>query len=99
MDLVSRAMGADGDDDSFGPQLGSHFDFTLLFEHAVLTILPTSLCIVASPFYIVRYAKSPVCVASSLLLWAKLVSGLDLDMADRDGGAPFQRPDGRAKML
>ncbi|EFZ03270.2 ABC transporter, transmembrane domain, type 1 [Metarhizium robertsii ARSEF 23] len=72
MDLVSRAMGADGDDDSFGPQLGSHFDFTLLFEHAVLTILPTSLCIVASPFYIVRYAKSPVCVASSLLLWAKL---------------------------
>lgn len=85
-------MGGDGDDDSFGPQLGSHFDFTLLFEHAVLTILPTSLCIVASPFYIVRYAKSPVCVASSLLLWAKLVSGRGLD----SGGAPIQRPNGPA---
>lgn len=92
MDLVSRAMGGDGDDDSFGPQLGSHFDFTLLFEHAVLTILPTSLCIVASPFYIVRYAKSPVCVASSLLLWAKLVSGHGRGHGLDSGGAPIQRP-------
>ncbi|OAA39066.1 ABC transporter, transmembrane domain, type 1 [Metarhizium rileyi] len=71
MDSVLRAIRADRDD-SFGPQLGSQFDFTLLFEHGILTILPASLCIVVAPFYIFHYFRAPVCVSTGVLLWAKL---------------------------
>lgn len=60
-------------DNAFGPQLPLHFDFTLLFEHAIFTILPSSLLIAASPLYLYRLVRKPVCVRSGLLLWTKLV--------------------------
>lgn len=59
----------------FGAQLSSQFDLTLLFEHAILTVLPATLLIVASPFYLFHYLKSPAYVSGGgRLSWAKLVS-------------------------
>ncbi|KAK2601519.1 hypothetical protein QQS21_004904 [Conoideocrella luteorostrata] len=71
--LVMRAIGAVGDDE-FGPQLWPQFDFTLLFEHAIFTIIPSGLLIIASPFYLFYYFRSPIYVTGSALLWAKLAA-------------------------
>lgn len=59
----------------FGAQLSSQFDLTLLFEHAILTVLPATLLIVASPFYLFHYLKSPAYVSGGgRLSWAKLAA-------------------------
>ncbi|KAK2592795.1 hypothetical protein QQS21_009499 [Conoideocrella luteorostrata] len=69
--MAEVAFGPVGDD-AFGPQLWPQFDFTLLFEHAILTVLPAGLLIAASLFYLFYYFRSPVYVSGSILLWAKL---------------------------
>lgn len=61
-------------DNSFGPQLGSKFDLTVLFEDTILTILPASLLIATSPIYFLYYSKLPIYISASTLLYAKLVS-------------------------
>ncbi|XWW94212.1 hypothetical protein V2A60_002155 [Cordyceps javanica] len=60
------------DDDSFGPRLSGHFDFTLRFEHAFFQIIPCSSMILVLPYYIRIIVNSPALVRSGLLLWAKL---------------------------
>ena len=68
---VSRTIS--GNDDSFGPQFGSAFDFTLLFDHSVLTIVPTVLLITACPLYLYVRHRNPIQVDRDNLFWAKLV--------------------------
>lgn len=60
-------------DDSFGPQLAGHFDFTLLFEQSIFTTLPASIFLCISPLYIGRLLRQPVQVRPGVLLWAKVV--------------------------
>lgn len=63
-----------GGDDSFGPQLQGQFDFTLLFEQTIFTILPSGLFLIVSSVYVYQLSQKPVRVRSGLLLWLKLVS-------------------------
>ena len=63
------------EDNSFGPQLKGNFDFTLLFEQSILTILPASIFIGVSPFIVTRLFRKPARVRSGVILWAKLVCG------------------------
>ncbi len=61
-------------DDSIGPQFRDKNDLTLLFEHAILTIIPTILLIIAAPFHIHYYSRQPLLVRRGSLYWLKLVS-------------------------
>lgn len=60
-------------DITFGPQYGHHFDFTLLFESAILTILPTTLLLAICPFHLIHYKRQKVRSGRSALLYLKLV--------------------------
>ena len=59
-------------DDSFGPRLFGHFDFTLLFEHSIFELAPACLVIFVAPFYIYTILKGTPRVRFGSLLWAKL---------------------------
>ncbi|KAM3549612.1 hypothetical protein ARSEF4850_008758, partial [Beauveria asiatica] len=63
-------------DDSFGPRLLGHFDFTLLFEHTMLHIVPASIIVFATPFYIYTLVNGTTVVRSGLLLWIKSLCAL-----------------------
>lgn len=65
-------------DDTFGPRLPGHFDFTLLFEHSIFHILPSGLFLVSLPFFIPTVARGEAIVRPGLLLWAKLAIALAL---------------------
>ncbi|KAJ2976558.1 hypothetical protein NQ176_g4884 [Zarea fungicola] len=60
------------DDSSFGPRLSGEFDFTLLFEHAFLHIVPSICMILMVPYHIYKIIKGPVLVRPGTLLWLKL---------------------------
>jgi len=63
-------------DNSFGPYAEScrgGFDFTLLFEESILSILPLALLITVIPFRISYLAPRSIKVDSDLLLPTKLV--------------------------
>lgn len=62
-----------GNDNSFGPQYGSSFDFTLLFDHSIFTIVPTVLLITACPLYVYFRRHDAVEVERGPLFWAKMV--------------------------
>lgn len=61
------------EDQSFGPQLPGHFDFTLYFEHAILTVLPTAAFLVGALVYIVQMQTRPTVVGTGWLFWTKMV--------------------------
>ncbi|KAH8715994.1 ABC transporter atnG [Beauveria bassiana] len=63
-------------DDSFGPRLLGHFDFTLLFEHTMLHIIPASVIVFATPFYIYTLFHGTNVVRSGVLLWIKIFCAL-----------------------
>lgn len=65
-------------DSMFGPQLAGHFDFTLLFEQIMLTIVPGGVIALAIPYYLRNVVRSTRQVGSGLLLWLKLAVGLTL---------------------
>jgi hypothetical protein len=65
-------------DNYFGPQLPHIFDFTILFEQSILSILPTSLFIVLAPIRLWSLHRHETRVASRRLLWSKLVTILFL---------------------
>lgn len=64
-------------DDTFGPWAGPQcrggFDFTLLFEETILSILLSSIFILLSPLKIFALFAAPIRVKSSPLDWAKKV--------------------------
>jgi ATP-binding cassette subfamily C (CFTR/MRP) protein 1 len=65
-------------DNTFGPWAGEHcrggFDFTLLFEEAILSVTPLVLILCVAPFRIFYLWRKQTKVSKSLLLPAKLVS-------------------------
>ena len=58
-------------DTGFGPQLAGHFDFTLLFEHILFTIVPAILIILATLAYLNIALRTNPKVAIGPLLWVK----------------------------
>lgn len=60
-------------DRSFGPQFRSNFDFTLLFDHAVLQLIPATLLVGAVPILVYFRKGGPDIVSPGNLLWLKLV--------------------------
>lgn len=65
-------------DDTFGPRLLGHFDFTLLFEHTMFHIIPSSVMIFATPFYVWKIFNDTPVARSSSILWLKIALGLAL---------------------
>ncbi|KND86897.1 Canalicular multispecific organic anion transporter 2 [Tolypocladium ophioglossoides CBS 100239] len=67
-------------DDSFGPWAGrtcrGGFDFTLLFEESILSILLSSLFLLAAPSPILKLVREPVKVRSNPLNWSKRIVSL-----------------------
>jgi hypothetical protein len=68
------------DDNSFGPFLDlpnrATFDFTLLFEEAILSIAPSAILLLLIPPRILRLWKTPRKVIGSYLQTTKIVSFL-----------------------
>ncbi|KAJ6785357.1 hypothetical protein PWT90_03232 [Aphanocladium album] len=65
-------------DARWGPQLEGEFDFTLLFEQLMLTIVPGGIIILIIPRYLKSAIQSARRVRSGRLLWGKLATGLAL---------------------
>ncbi|KAI8311183.1 ABC transporter [Colletotrichum sp. SAR11_59] len=61
-------------DDYFGPQVNGYFDFTVLFEQSIFSILPTALLILLAPVRITWLLRNDIRVRAGKLLWLKLVS-------------------------
>ena len=60
-------------DNAFGPQFKDKFDFTLAFEHTILTTAPASLLIAAAPIYALLYRGTKIIMLPGKLLWLKMV--------------------------
>ncbi|KAJ6783399.1 hypothetical protein PWT90_02209 [Aphanocladium album] len=58
-------------DSTFGPRLLGHFDFTLLFEHTIFEIVPSSILIFSLPFYVHKILTCQRLVRPGWLLWVK----------------------------
>ncbi|OAA63985.1 ABC transporter, transmembrane domain, type 1 [Cordyceps fumosorosea ARSEF 2679] len=65
-----------GDDQAFGPQHATSFDFTLKFEQTALGILPTGLLIAAAPLFVYVCKRRPACARAGITLWIKLAATL-----------------------
>ena len=65
-----------GNDNYFGPHLPGTFDFTILFEQSIFSLLPTALFIIVAPFRIFHLYHHETRVKAGTLLWSKLVSQL-----------------------
>ncbi|KAJ3494502.1 hypothetical protein NLG97_g4037 [Lecanicillium saksenae] len=64
---------AAGDND-FGPQLPGYFDFTLVFEQSMFSLLPAGVFILAAPYRIFQLWNKRNCVGSRKLLFTKLAT-------------------------
>ncbi|GAM36282.1 vacuolar glutathione S-conjugate transporter [Talaromyces pinophilus] len=73
---------ADAADDAFGPAVGAGcrdgFDFTLLFEQSILSILPAAIILIASPFRIKYLLSKDIRTQYNPVRIAKLVVGAGL---------------------
>ncbi|KAJ6781136.1 hypothetical protein PWT90_04855 [Aphanocladium album] len=65
-------------DGQFGPQFPGQFDFTLLFEHIMFTIVPSCCAVLAIPFYVKTALHQAKKCRPGLLLWLKLSIALAL---------------------
>lgn len=75
MEVMRRALASiSAYDRNFGPLRDDERDFTLLFEHTILTMIPTIFMIIAAPFYVRYYSRRPVLVERGILYWLKTVS-------------------------
>ncbi|KAG4267241.1 hypothetical protein FPRO04_04853 [Fusarium proliferatum] len=59
-------------DNSFGPQRAGVFDFTILFEQSILSLLPTGLFILLVPLRLYVLWSNERATKSKPLLWAKM---------------------------
>ncbi|RKL41261.1 hypothetical protein BFJ72_g5688 [Fusarium proliferatum] len=60
-------------DNSFGPQRAGFFDFTILFEQSILSLLPTGLFILLVPLRLNVLWNDERATKSKPLLWAKMI--------------------------
>lgn len=65
-------------DNSFGPGLLGHFDFTLLFIDVVFHIIPAGFILSTSIFFIAKIKNGTPAVQAGRLLWLKLALALAL---------------------
>ncbi|KAM3466990.1 hypothetical protein NHJ6243_000387 [Beauveria neobassiana] len=96
-------MNTEGNDEAFGPVSASRLDFTLLFEHTVLGILPTGLLLATTPLYFYICTRRPLYTRTGYILWAELVSfsypspllfqlmRRILDCISNDDAGPYER--------
>ncbi len=77
-DTFAMSSVAQSDDSPFGSQLPGPFDFTVLFEHAMLGLIPTALVVFVTPFYLKDLLHTQRQVRPGNLLWSKLACGLAL---------------------
>ncbi|PNP85151.1 hypothetical protein FNYG_01380 [Fusarium nygamai] len=61
-------------DNNFGPQRPGVFDFTILFEQSILSLLPTGLFILLVPLRLYVLWNNERVTKSGSLLWAKMVT-------------------------
>lgn len=66
------------EDNLFGPKLLGQFDFTLLFEQAMLSIVPGGVAVLTIPYYVQLRLRAPARVRPGILLWLKLAAGLTI---------------------
>ncbi|EGX93450.1 multidrug resistance-associated protein, putative [Cordyceps militaris CM01] len=59
-------------DNSFGPGLLGHFDFTLLFIDIVFHVIPAGFILSTTPFFLAKIKNGPRVVRAGRLLWLKL---------------------------
>lgn len=78
MNFAPRPVQVGPADQLWGPQLVSYFDFTLLFEQSMFSILPSCMLLGATPIQIGHLLRGQPRVRPGLLLWAKLVFALVL---------------------
>lgn len=62
------------EDTNFGPHHAGLFDFTILFEQSILSLLPTCIFILLVPLRVSVLWKHERVTKDGLLLWSKLVS-------------------------
>lgn len=65
-------------DNSFGPGLLGHFDFTLLFIDAVFHIIPAGFILSTSVFFLAKIKNGTPAVQAGRLLWVKLALAVAL---------------------
>ena len=63
-------------DDRFGPRRANVFDFTILFEQSVLSLLPTGLFLLLVPLRLFLLRNNEKLSRNGTLLWLKLVGEL-----------------------
>lgn len=73
INMSSNASSLEYSVDTFGPTVPVAFDFTLLFEDTILSILPSALLLFVLPLRILSLRGKPRKVARSLLYENKLV--------------------------
>lgn len=61
-------------DEPIGPGNGRIFDFTLVFENSLLSILPAAcLLLLIAPLHVWKYSRGPKVASAGSLYWARLV--------------------------
>lgn len=61
-------------DESIGPGNDRIFDFTLVFENSILSILPAAFLLLIAPIHVWKYSRGPKVASAGSLYWARLVS-------------------------
>lgn len=67
----------DREDGEFGPANPNRFDFTILFEHAMLGLVPAGIFVLATPFFF-RFVRSDRQVQPGVVLWLKIAASIAL---------------------
>lgn len=79
-------------DDHFGPHRANTFDFTILFEQSILSLLPTGLFLLLVPLRLFLLRNNEKVSKIGTILWLKLVG-------DLKSGTAFTDHLGRAWLL
>jgi ATP-binding cassette subfamily C (CFTR/MRP) protein 1 len=62
------------DDDDFGPHMPGVFDFTILFEQSILSLLPSVLFVLLMSWRVAYLHRRPQRVSAGPLLWVKMAA-------------------------
>jgi hypothetical protein len=68
------ALDMNATDDAFGPRLEGTFDFTLVFEQSIFSILPSAVFLGLIPARFIRLCGHEIRARAGALLWAKMVT-------------------------
>ncbi|KAJ6787284.1 hypothetical protein PWT90_01705 [Aphanocladium album] len=94
---VLTNVGQKAVDALFGPQLPGKFDFTLLFEHTILGILPNAAFVIGSIACIYQLSRGASLVGRGILWWIKLITSLLLLATEICALVLWSLPDSRTQ--